>query len=302
MVRKCAFPGCPNREKLTSKRKGALTLPQNERLTFHRFPSNDRERLNLWLLAVQRDVNLPINFVKHMKLCSEHFSPDDFKSVQQKRLLKSTAVPNLFIQTNKVRGSSVCSTQVPDSPFPSTLLLVLSSPEKSIQCSKPSTSGTYYALPNEQTYAESENINEDLSLDVSMLSLDPTTEKDLSFVPLSSTSTSTPTTEEEEANCRFKDKKWIVNESSLMELFTRCHHCGASVTETKKTTCGSLIRVAWECSNGHQVKWNSCDEIRGMPANNLLVAATDGSAHLFFSGQAFFQMPQTIGKGLHRRI
>lgn len=58
-----------------------------------------------------------------------------------------------------------------------------------------------------------------------------------------------------------------------MELFTRCHHCGASVTETKKTTCGSLIRVAWECSNGHQGKWNSCDEIRGMPANNLLVAA-----------------------------
>ncbi|XP_065096757.1 uncharacterized protein [Paramisgurnus dabryanus] len=106
-----------------------------------------------------------------------------------------------------------------------------------------------------------------------MLSLDPTTEKDLSFVPLSSTSTSTPTTEEEEANCRFRDKKWIVNESSLMELFTRCHHCGASVTETKKTTCGSLIRVAWECSNGHQGKWNSCDEIRGMPANNLLVAA-----------------------------
>lgn len=67
-----------------------------------------------------------------------------------------------------------------------------------------------------------------------MLSLDPTTEKDPSFVPPSSTSTSTPTTEEEEANCRFKDKKWIVNESSLMELFTRCHHCGASVTETKK--------------------------------------------------------------------
>uniref|UniRef100_A0A9J8CDJ3 THAP-type domain-containing protein n=1 Tax=Cyprinus carpio carpio TaxID=630221 RepID=A0A9J8CDJ3_CYPCA len=56
MVRKCAFPGCPNREKLTNKRKGALTLPQNEWLTFHRFPSNDRERLNLWLLAVQRDV------------------------------------------------------------------------------------------------------------------------------------------------------------------------------------------------------------------------------------------------------
>ncbi|XDV14686.1 hypothetical protein PO909_014899 [Leuciscus waleckii] len=47
MVLKCAFPGCPNREKPTRKRKSALPMPQNEWLTFHTFPSNDREHLLL---------------------------------------------------------------------------------------------------------------------------------------------------------------------------------------------------------------------------------------------------------------
>lgn len=107
-----------------------------------------------------------------------------------------------------------------------------------------------------------------------MLSLNPQTEKqDLSFVPLSSTSTSTPTTEEDEDNSRYKERKWIVNESSLMELFSRCHNCGAAVIKTQKTTCGSLICVHWECLNGHNGKWKSCDENRGMPDNNLFVSA-----------------------------
>ncbi len=44
-----------------------------------------------------------------------------------------------------------------------------------------------------------------ITLDVSMLSLDPPSDKkDLSFVPPSSTSTSTPTTEEDESNVTYK--------------------------------------------------------------------------------------------------
>ena len=41
-VLKCAFTGCLNREKPRRKRKSALPMPQNEWLTFHTFPSNDR--------------------------------------------------------------------------------------------------------------------------------------------------------------------------------------------------------------------------------------------------------------------
>lgn len=69
----------------------------------------------------------------------------------------------------------------------------------------------------EQTHAE--DSSEDLSLDVSMLSLDPPSDKkDQSFVPLSFTSTSTPTSEEDEENGKYKERKWMVNESRLMEL------------------------------------------------------------------------------------
>ncbi|XP_058617369.1 uncharacterized protein LOC131530888 [Onychostoma macrolepis] len=226
MVQKCAFTGCPNRRKPARLRKRAVPTT-DERLSFHTFPVNDPQRLQLWLLSVQRYVDLPLGNVSQMRLCSEHFSPDDFKPGQGKirRKLKSTAVPSLCLLNTK----------------------------------------------DEQTLAE--NPSEDLTLDVSMLFLDPSSDKkDLSFVPLSSTSTSTPATEEDEANDTYKERKWMVNESNLMELFSRCHLCGASAIDIKKTTLGSLIRVHWECINGHEGTWKSCNETRGMPDNNLLVA------------------------------
>lgn len=107
MVLKCAFPGCLNREKPARVRKSALPTPPDDRLTFHTFPLNDPERLTLWLLAVQRDVDLPLRYVKQMKLCSEHFSPDDFRPGLGKirRFLKSTAVPSLFLKNTEVCGS-----------------------------------------------------------------------------------------------------------------------------------------------------------------------------------------------------
>uniref|UniRef100_A0A673H3R2 THAP-type domain-containing protein n=1 Tax=Sinocyclocheilus rhinocerous TaxID=307959 RepID=A0A673H3R2_9TELE len=103
MVLKCACPGCPNREKPAKVRKSALPTPTDDRLTFHTFPVNDPKRLRRWLLAVQRDVDFPLRYVSQMRLCSEHFSPDDFKTGPGKirRLLKSTAVPSLFLQNKE---------------------------------------------------------------------------------------------------------------------------------------------------------------------------------------------------------
>ncbi|ROI16398.1 hypothetical protein DPX16_4432 [Anabarilius grahami] len=46
-------------------------------------------------------------------------------------------------------------------------------------------------------------------------------------------------------------KKWVVNKSSLTGLFRTCHQCGEPVLEFKTLTSGSLIRIQWECSNGH---------------------------------------------------
>ncbi|XP_065129116.2 uncharacterized protein [Paramisgurnus dabryanus] len=116
-----------------------------------------------------------------------------------------------------------------------------------------------------------------------MLSIDCPSDKDSSFVPASSTSsTSTTTTEEERENEKWKERKWIVNESNLMKMFRRCQDCGALITDTKKKASGSLIEVLWECENKHQGHWSSCEDVRGMPLNNLLV-----SASVLFSGATY---------------
>ncbi|MGL5903225.1 MAG: hypothetical protein ACRCZO_11125 [Cetobacterium sp.] len=119
-----------------------------------------------------------------------------------------------------------------------------------------------------------EQLEESLELDVSLLSIDPPSDnKDVSFQPLSSTSTSTPSAEEEECEVYWKQKKWIVNEPNVMELFKRCQECGSVITKTTKATVGSGLRVHWECEKNHKGKWSSCSDVRGMPANNLLVSA-----------------------------
>lgn len=93
-----------------------------------------------------------------------------------------------------------------------------------------------------------------------MLSIDPPSDKkDLSFQPLRSTSTSAPSTEDEEWEMHRKQNKWIVNEPNVMELFKRCQECGSIITNTTKTTLRSLLRVNWKCE-----KKNTRDS--GIPA------------------------------------
>lgn len=115
-----------------------------------------------------------------------------------------------------------------------------------------------------------------LELDVSMLSINaPSDKKYLSFQPLSSTSTSTPSTEDDKCEINWKPIKWIVNKPNVMELFKRCQECGSIITKkTRKATVGS---VHWECEKNttkkHKGQWSSCTDVIGMPANNLLVSA-----------------------------
>ncbi|KAK7175945.1 hypothetical protein R3I93_000262 [Phoxinus phoxinus] len=72
-------------------------------MQFYSFQVNDPERLKLWLLCVQRDVDLPLQNARLLTLCSEHFSPDDFRPGPGKirRKLKKTAVPSLCLPHTK---------------------------------------------------------------------------------------------------------------------------------------------------------------------------------------------------------
>uniref|UniRef100_A0A673J966 Zgc:158320 n=1 Tax=Sinocyclocheilus rhinocerous TaxID=307959 RepID=A0A673J966_9TELE len=109
-----------------------------------------------------------------------------------------------------------------------------------------------------------EDTDGSIDLDVSMLSLDPPSEKkDVSFDPPTSTCTSsTTTTDEEEEQLTWKERKWIVNESTLMNLFRRCQECGALITKKQQqVTSGSLISIYWECEQRHKGQWNSCADL-----------------------------------------
>lgn len=99
MVLTCAYPGCRNLFK--SVRLRAST--QTGKLTFHRFPTFEPDRLHLWLLALQMDINTPMRLLKVWRVCSEHFSPDDFKAISGNQvLLKSSAVPMFVSQRTEV--------------------------------------------------------------------------------------------------------------------------------------------------------------------------------------------------------
>lgn len=70
------------------------------------------------------------------------------------------------------------------------------------------------------------------------------------------------------------EKKWIVNESKLMELFQKCTTCGDAMFEPhiQINTSGNRIKT-WKCNNGHSGKWESCRNVCGMAENNILTAA-----------------------------
>ncbi|KAL1266978.1 hypothetical protein QQF64_002653 [Cirrhinus molitorella] len=143
------------------------------------------------------------------------------------------------------------------------LVLMLTSPEAVAVNTCPSTSGTYIAFPIIHSYQSDEPAqiqpkSEEHEMDISMPSLHcPSDMKDTSFLPTSSTSSSTPTIKEEPEDEMWKETNWIVNESNLMELFKRCQECGAVITETHKIASGRFIHVQWECKKGHQGQWSS---------------------------------------------
>ncbi|XP_031136838.2 uncharacterized protein LOC116037199 [Sander lucioperca] len=77
----------------------------------------------------------------------------------------------------------------------------------------------------------------------------------------------------------WSERKWLVNESKLLELFALCRTCGSAIEDKTIITQSSQIRVQWNCINEHSGTWSSCPDIRGMPASNLII-----SAATFFTG------------------
>lgn len=95
-----------------------------------------------------------------------------------------------------------------------------------------------------------------------MSSIEPPSERDDStFLPLSSACTSTRTSSSDvsiaaaERSSDWSERKWIVNESALMELSATCHTCGVAIEEKNITTNGSMIKMEWVYISGHKGAW-----------------------------------------------
>ncbi|CAM4508137.1 unnamed protein product [Leuciscus chuanchicus] len=130
--------------------------------------------------------------------------------------------------------------------------------------------------------------------DVSMTSEPAVDTADTSFVPNSSPSTTTTGSSSSiSGQARgWKERKWIVNESKLMELFQNCTTCGAAMCDLNQTVTqfGSRININWQCSNGHMGQWESCPNIRGMSENNLFAAAAT-----LFTGSTYTDIADWAG-------
>ena len=67
-----------------------------------------------------------------------------------------------------------------------------------------------------------------------------------------------------------KERKFLVFESCLLSLFSRCCKCGLEV-ELKTSVRGTLLVVNGSCPDGHEIHWQSQPMLKNMGAGNLLV-------------------------------
>ena len=78
------------------------------------------------------------------------------------------------------------------------------------------------------------------------------------------------------------EKKFIVFESELHKLFTKCHDCGSPVDSTTQKCHGSMVTITTNCINGHIVSWQSQPSVEGTAAGNLLIPAA-----ILYSGNTY---------------
>uniref|UniRef100_A0A8K9XHC2 THAP-type domain-containing protein n=1 Tax=Oncorhynchus mykiss TaxID=8022 RepID=A0A8K9XHC2_ONCMY len=101
----CSVPGCANYKQA-----------QAAGVTFHRLPVRDITRSRQWLAAIKNaayDVNTALDKYPNVRVCSQHFQPEDFETdlrsqlmgLPGRRTLKSEVIPSIFPFTSKRKAS-----------------------------------------------------------------------------------------------------------------------------------------------------------------------------------------------------
>ncbi|TMS13063.1 52 kDa repressor of the inhibitor of the protein kinase [Larimichthys crocea] len=92
----CSVPGCKGYKKARSRG-----------VVFHSLPTRDPGRCREWLKAIQNpkfDENTPVSKYGNIRVCSQHFKPEDYEPDIQaelmkttpRKILKSFTIPSVF--------------------------------------------------------------------------------------------------------------------------------------------------------------------------------------------------------------
>ncbi|KAL7406377.1 hypothetical protein ABVT39_018920 [Epinephelus coioides] len=88
----CSVPGCKGYKKARSRG-----------VVFHSLPTRDPERCRKWLKAIQSpkfDENTPVSKYGNIRVCSQHFKPEDYEPDIQAELMKTT--PRKILKSNVI--------------------------------------------------------------------------------------------------------------------------------------------------------------------------------------------------------
>ncbi|GAA6227812.1 uncharacterized protein LOC108877765 isoform X1 [Lates japonicus] len=304
----CSVPGCKGYKKARSRG-----------VVFHSLPTRDPERCRKWLKAIQNpkfDENTPVGKYGNIRVCSQHFKPEDYEPDIQaelmkttpRKILKSNAIPSVFSGRQQEDLSTSLSAGDSSKTEPK-------APSTAAQASTSVISGSSADIvlrwPSVLTSASSLNVQGtgvDASLSPSIL------------IPISSGAPSTlsqspPPAEPCESVCsvasvdrlnesfhqetklkattasksdmntekNLSQSKTIVNDSCLMELFKKCQTCGQTITRKRVSHCGAQKKVRWSCLSGHRGIWMSSPHLwEAFPEIHLLTALA-----ILFSGGTF---------------
>nr|XP_046242257.1 uncharacterized protein LOC124057754 [Scatophagus argus] len=283
----CSVPGCKGYKKARSRG-----------VVFHSLPTRDPERCRKWLKAIQNpkfDENTPVSKYGNIRVCSQHFKPEDYEPDIQaelmkttpRKILKSNVIPSVFYgrqredlsisllaadssrteatspstaahaSTSVVSGSSVDRVLL----WPSVLTSIASGGAADISSQSPppaELSEVVCSVASETFLSESFHQEAELSL--------------------------TATSQSDEIKDKERSQsKTIVNDSCLMELFKKCQTCGQPISKKKVSHCGAQKKVRWSCLGGHRGVWMSSPHLwDAFPEIHLLMALS-----VLFSGGAF---------------
>ena len=113
----CCVPLCRSSSGERAERE-RLGMP---RLSFHSFPDVATHTGKIWIAKIRRDPGPDFVINKNTKVCSLHFTPDDYISGDPlhaaRRVLKATAVPSVFPWTKEIHQRKSTTSQLAVSAY-----------------------------------------------------------------------------------------------------------------------------------------------------------------------------------------